>query len=615
MELHENRPRQYDILTLEPDNLKTILDTLSAIFSSAIKTPISYKDTGYNISNSFGRFNLFPHQKALVYHMFQKERSLRTGTTIAGVQLFGRYSILGDKQGTGKTLAALAYIAFCKIHPTPQIAPYLHHTSHNNFFSYLLHPNSLRTNIYVIPNTDIDNMKSLLESQTTLTYTFIKKQNHMSQALIDNMPDLIVIPTSQYNSFCQFAEDNNLIFERCFFENIENIHLYSPQSNICAHFTWLVTHQWFNFIFPFTNLYNYGITLDNAIEDCGHNQEGMKNYIASERTRSNDLTSHIRSVFSRFITTHPLRQKLILRTSDSFLNSSVNPKTIEVRSIKYNHDDRFHVIYPIHSITVFNLIQDNDLHGALESIGAQQIYCQESMKKLCRDNTFDEACPICYDDEVKIKTLTNCCKQIFCANCILSSCSTTRTDKCPLCRQTISGSKLVSLFKTPTASPETNGLHKSSALINYLIKNKEAKSMLYYPNQSRFAKIYSALKSANIHFEQLSGPRNANKSKIEKFNNNRTNLLIVHDIEHLTGHYIPTVSSLILYPNTVSLKEREFLLSKIQCFIRPEPLIVVDFVLEAAATTGTPELQPVAPASPGVINTNLGDSSVATSHT
>ncbi len=626
------RQRQFDILSIEPDNLKTVLDTLSAVFSSTIKNPVSYKDTGYNISANFGQYTLFPHQKALIYNMYQKEKALRTGTTIAGVQLFGRYSVLGDNQGTGKTLAALAYIAFCKHYPTPLISPYLHNMSHNNFFSFLQHPNSIRTNLFVIPNMDIDNMKLILENQTNLSYRIIKKQNHMSQELIENLPDLIVIPTSQYNSFCQFSQENNLIFERCFFENLENIHLHGPQSTICAHFTWLITHQWFNFIFPFTNLYNYGITLDRAIEDNYSNEsEDFKKYIAFERTHSNDLTEHIRSVFARFITTHPLRHKLILLTSRNFLNVSLNPKPIEVRSIHFNHDDRFHVIYPLNSNTVNSLLQDDDITGALESVGAQQIYCQNTMKSACRPNTFDEACPICYNEEIEMKTLTNCCKQLFCARCIISSCTVNKTDKCPLCRQTMIGTKLLSLTN-PTDNLQLSGIHKSMALINYLNIHKDIPTMLYFPNQARFQKIQSALKSANIHYELLCGPRNANKTKIDKFiassnsltQTRPTKLLIVHDIEHLTGHYIPTVSCLILYPNITTNREREFLLGRIQCLVRAEPLVVVDFVLdETAATPSIPELPSTevidaigtAPASSGDINTNLGESTLAISHT
>ena len=91
----------------------------------------------------------------------------------------------------------------------------------------------------------------------------------------------------------------------------------------------------------------------------------------------------------------------------------------------------------------------------------------------------------------------------------------------------------------------------------------------------------------DIHYEMLNGPRSSNRSKIEKFNNNKISLLILHNHEQLTGYYIPKVSHLILYPDYTNANIRQFLLGRTQSFIRAAPLAIVDFVLSGTAVTAT----------------------------
>ncbi len=589
------------------DNLKTIIDSLKSIFTTSIKGPV--QPIAANLltgaATKFGNYILYSHQRALIEEMKRKETAFRTGTNVAGshpsaaggqtlltaeqrggsgIQLFSRFAILGDPIGTGKTIASLAYIAKCKRVPIPPISPYLHPQSHTNFFSTSSAKTTIKTNLFIIPNMDLPQLIDTLENQNELSYKIIKKTNHINQTLIEELSqlDLIVIPVSQYSTFCEFMNENSITFERSFFENIDNIHLTNNNSSIISHFTWLITNNWFNYIFPETNLFDYGSTLDNFMANNYNNlPSDLQYYIQSQRTNTQHSTPNNRSLFNNFVIQHPYRHQLITITTGSYLSASLCPGKLDHKIIKYNIDERFQVIYPIYSQSINTLINQNDIMGALDAIGSQ-ILPREQVLQLCR-NQSEEQCPICFVD-YNVPTLTPCCKNLMCAECIIKSCVMNLTNKCPFCRQEIHGTKLIaSDISTNSEDIEEQGISKINALVNYLKEKTNESILLYFPNQARFSKLKKALKLNNIHYEILSGPRSANKAKIGKFNLGRTNLLIVHDQDHLIGYYIPKVSHLIIYPDFCNLNIRQFLMGRIQSFVRVAPLTVVDFTFEGTA--------------------------------
>lgn len=623
-------------LIRQPDSLKTILDSLRSIFTNAIQRPKEIPLQNKLFPNSspsgiavvpkkFGTFTLFSHQTALTQEMYERECAFRQGAAFAGLNLFSRFAILGDPVGTGKTIAALAYIAKCKQTGPLPVSAYLHSMSQSNFFSTCNIYPSNRTNLFIIPYTHLTAFKDILDSQNEIRYKIIKKQNQINDNLLDELHqlDLIVVPSTQYTAFSEFMADANIIFERCFIEDHTNLHLNINHCNINAHFTWLITNNWFNFLFPDTSLYEYGVTLDRMIEDLyilnpqPHWFTDFIQYVTFQRQIITNNTPMPRSIFSKFIVQHPLRHHLIVCTTGKYLQISINPPSVKNENIHYNYDDRFQVIYPIFSPVVRQLIEDNDIHAAMESIGAQSISVDD-FNQTVKDDDVEEHCPICFDD-YSVPTITDCCKNIFCSKCLLKTCVLNQTNICPMCRQTICATKLLKTITNETAAEERPGIHKIQALIKYLQDNINTPIMLYFPNQARFGKLKSALKNADIHYEILNGPRNSNRQKIEKFNTGNTNLLIVTNEDYLTGFYIPKVSCLIFYPEGLNYNSRNIILNHVHRLIRAEPLVVADFVETAvvAGASGVMEraLAGIAEASSGETNISLGDSAVATSHT
>ncbi len=588
-------------------NLKLVLDNLKAVFSGAIKTPISDLSQGPQnqiyFPKNFGNYTLFSHQNAIIAHMKQKENSFRTGKSIGGVQLYSRFGILGDAAGTGKTVAALAYMAQCKRSPSLRTSSYLHPQSQTNFFSIMNINNEIPTNLYIIPTTEIANMTRILENQNELRYLIIRKANQINDNLLQEFAnlDLIVISGSQYHGFSEFASTHNLIFQRTFFENIHTLFVNLGQSSIHSQFTWLITHDWFNILYPDFSLYDYGNVLDNMIEDHYSNTgEDFINYINTQREQLINQTPSSRSLFNQFVSFHPLRHHLVLLTSNNYLQKSINPSSIQTKTINYDYDDRFSITYPVFSTIINGLITDEDYDSIIDCIGANRISKDEINAK-CRDGTVDEDCPICCST-YNYPTLTNCCNNIFCLSCIVKHCTTSHTESCPFCRGIVNGTQLQT-FAEP--QPVQQGKYKMTALCEYINANKNAKILLYFPNQSRLGKLKAAFREAHIHYEILSGPRSANIKKMDKFNNNsNTNLLIVMDESVLTGYYLPSVTSFIFYPEITSARIKNFFYNRIHRLIREAPLTIVDFSiggLADAETAGTAE------AASGVINTNLGD--------
>jgi hypothetical protein len=588
-------------------NLKLVLDSLKAVFSGAVKTPLSDWSQGpqnqVHLPKHFGNYTLFSHQNTLIAHMKQKENSFRTGKSIGGVQLYSRFGILGDAAGTGKTVAALAYMAHCKRHPSLRISPYLHPQSQTNFFSTIHISNEIPTNLYIVPTTEIANLTRILENQNELRYLIIRKANQINDNLLQEFHnlDLIVISGSQYHGFSDFASANNLIFQRTFFENINTLFVNMGQSSIHSQFTWLITHEWFNILYPDFSLFDYGNVLDNMIDDLYSNAgEDFTNYIHSQKEQLTNQTPSSRSLFNQFVSHHPLRHHLLLLTSNKYLQASINPANVKTNTILYDYDDRFSITYPVFSTIIRGLINDDDYDGIIDCIGANKVSKDEINAK-SRDGTVDDECPICCS-KYSYPTLTNCCNNMFCLSCIVNHCTMSHTELCPFCRGILNSTQFLTLAEP---LPAQQGIYKMTALCEYINANKNAKILLYFPNQSRLGKLKTAFREAHIHYEILSGPRSANIKKMDKFNNNsNTNLLIVMDEATLTGQYLPSVSSIIFYPEINSARIRNFFYNRIHRLIREAPLTVIDF---SARTLTDAEAAGTAPAASGVMNTSLGD--------
>ncbi len=607
------------------DTLQTALDSLKGIFSLSIKTPVPLiaPNTPKKLPTHFGQYTLFSHQKALIENMKQKENSFRTGSNnLDNINLFSRYAILGDPAGTGKTIAALAYISYCKKFKTPCVANFLHHQSQTNFFSISSSSTNINTNLFIVPLNDLANLTKILENQTELKYAIIKKENHIynifnNSAALHGL-DLIVVSSTQYNKFSEMSSEHGIQFKRCFFENINNLNLYSAHCTINAEFTWLITHDWFNILYPNINLFDYGSLLDNIINDRYNTAtEDFKNFIEAQREIFTNNTPATRSLFYRFVNVHPFRHRLILTTTGNYLRISIDPIEIKNHTIKYNYDTEFQKIYSISSPTVQNLLNNNEIVSAMEAIGVNRIK-QNELVNYTRSEDLDDQCPICCDD-YQYPTVTACCKNVFCGHCIIKSIKSTPTVICPLCRQHVVTNRLISVLPEKDPPP---GLHKLDALVKYLKQIlKKEHVLLYYPSVIHFSKLKDRLKKENIHYELLNGPRASNKRKIDMFNDGKVKFLIIQEDSYLISHYVPKVTNLILYPDNNPHKTINFFYNRIHRLIREEPLTVVNFGLEvdviapaSGETTGT-DAAGTAEAAVGDINTNLGDSVVATSHT
>jgi SNF2 family DNA or RNA helicase len=611
------------------DTLKTTLDSIKGIFSNTVKTPLQQiaPNVHKKIPLNLGTYKLFSHQRALIEEMRIKENAFRSGSTLKGsdIQLFSRYGILGDPSGTGKTITALSYISYCKQYKVPNISHYLHQTSQTNFFSFTAIPTNLNTNIFVVPVSDMSNLISMLEKQNDLTYKIIKKENQIHNTLESNEfnnLDLIVISSTQYNRFSDICSERGLVFKRCFFENIHNLHLFSANCTVNAQFTWLITHDWFNILYPTINLFDYGGVLDTILnEEYRFASDDFKQFINQQREIISNNSPPIRSLFNRFVNIHPFRHRLIVSTSNDYLRISIDPVEIQNEILQYNHDVVFQKVYSITSATVQNLINKNDIVGALEAVGTNRIK-ENELINFTRSEEIDDQCPICYDD-YEYPTVTGCCKNVFCGGCILKSACSVPNTICPICRQHITTNKLVSVIPEKGIQP---GLYKLDALIKYLKQESglleptiQNSVLLYFPSVIHFSKLKEKLKKENIHYELLAGPRSANKTKIDKFNNRRVKFLIVQDESYLNGHYLPNVTNLILYPDINSTKLTVFFLNRIHRLIREDTLTVVTFKVSEELivdeASDAIDVAGTAPAAVGDININLGDSVVATSHT
>jgi hypothetical protein len=466
------------------------------------------------------------------------------------------------------------------------------------------------TNLLIVSNNYLPVIKSLLDNQTEVTSLIVKRQNHLTEELLTALPDLLIVPVSQANNFINFAKENDYTFHRCFIDDQAASSIHSRE-RLRVEFTWLLTEHWSRMIWPDLEFADLENVLERILNELLPNcSQTMRDYIQFEKLFSHPI-SH-RSLLYNYVSFHPMVSKLIVLSDINAIKESMNITTEHTTIIKYSHDDPLQIVHSLTSTVVGDQLANNNIIGAIQNIGAQilspELWNAEKYAYI-RQETDDESCPICYET-INYPTVTDCCRKLFCAACIIKSCRANNTCICPMCRQRLFGNKLITVASLPKP-PNYYYPSKMKSLVSYLESKRNNPTLIYFPYEPRLNKLKAVTKLANIQLEILTGNRFDCQRKIQHFNT-KGGVLVITDIKQLQGCQLPSTAVLIFYPDNVAPSIQQIL--RMHTYSLTLALEAATFVEDAAlAITGSSP--GAAPASCGVVNTSLGLSSVATSHT
>lgn len=443
------------------------------------------------------------------------------------------YGILADRVGSGKSLVALSLVkaplcansrvdvhmsggaVFLRSIAFPDYNDFTqclvdsagNKRSSSDFLRQALEQSPTRklythTAFFIVPHHLIHQWKTYVTTQTSLNCLFIQKtrdciptRENFFQELL--MSDAVFVTTTMFKTLTQEIGFNgprfsNIVWSRLFLDEADTI--YGIASNaVSARFTWFISGSHLNFVFPL------GISssaMERLPEECIERLgSGTINGLT---VRNHGIVADYLGV--AFNPMEPKLTRLIIRNSDSWLNSSLSAPIITHREIMCEKLITTSVLKGFVSDSVIEALHAGDKHAAIEALGitgiantkqsvishVRQLFenrLQHAKGQLQFKQTFDYSthhareegiatatrhvtdisrqidnleeriaaemdsgslCPICYDSpDSEASAITPCCNKIFCFTCICECFggSKQKQSPCPICRTPINSIK------------------------------------------------------------------------------------------------------------------------------------------------------------------------------
>jgi SNF2 family DNA or RNA helicase len=580
--------------------------------------------SGYAVQPQEIKVPLRPHQLAMIHAMREKERKCIEGFTINNEVHYSQTAILGDKVGSGKTLTTLGFIANKKHNPITSVFNMIHNKSQTTFWSQRpVHAMECSGNVLIIvPHTLFHQWKFAIQQQTTLSFFEVKTTKALEKNDFNELiksRDITLMSNTIIKTFMA-SENRHLIqWSTVIFDEIDSIHFTSTVPKPRANFYWLITATWPNVLFQGHYMYMSNIFLAQRAAAGLHpdlvellHQDQVTN--GSNYYSRYDIKSA--SFFSEFLTKHPSRGHLVLRTNTQFMEQSWRSPPIVEQRITCETPISHRIIAQYVNSEIQELLHAGDIQTALEKLGVNNTsqsslinaLCETREKELDRlEKTLifkesieystpqakeqaiaalktkitsikeqiaslkqrilhvkDEICAICFE-EPKIPTFVLCCERLFCGACIINCIQ--RNPSCPLCRSALDfkrlrqleadgaeGTKENTIIETPERKPK-----KKDALFKLIAENRTGRFLVFNRYDNPFLEIEGQLLERGIKVATVKGNKDHISSTLKQFEKGDIQVLLMNSMQAGVGMDLKSATHVVLMHLMKTEEERQII--------------------------------------------------------
>ena len=501
------------------------------------------------------------HQKTAIYAMSQVETDGKITTNNYIIET--NIGILADKVGSGKSLMIVSLIDKEQI---PIQHPIISYGNPFVCIKSLASQQAVRTNIIIVPHNLVNQWIKFFGSSKLKIIKFNKKKDFepfmydtKKEINMIESYDVAIVSANKYSDF------NNLFtgyrWARIFIDEVDSIKL--PRSiDWSANFIWFITAtpNGLKYIYKTYIKYIFS-TMSNDIFD---------NIIIKNEDQYVDFSMALplpkRYIIECFTPKElQIIQQFIPNSILSMINAGNAKEAIEKLNCNVGTDKNI--------IQVVTQKIREDLHNQEIKLEAQKkmiVHDKEEYEKKIKqimkmiekyqnrlkaieENIYgmkDSFCPICMG-EYENPVLVNCCKNIFCFECIALSLKT--NDKCPYCREVIHISDLNFIDNDDSIKKniKKKKIHekkpKIEVLQEILNKNKKGKYLIFSNYSETFIKIIEQLNEMNIKHSILSGTNDKIDNTIKKFTSGEINVLMLNAQYYGSGLNLQMATDVIMY--------------------------------------------------------------------
>ena len=514
---------------------------------------------------------LYPYQKSSIHRMSELETAkiIKIVHTEKELEIDTRVGILADKVGAGKTVEIMGLL--CNdIDPSNRFYSYEQYTSpYFNIKTLNISESQVQSNLIVVPHNLVDQWIEII-TKSSLTYYVINRQKKLQafNEMVD-IPDIILV-SSTFISKCDFK----LYWKRIIIDEPHIVKM-PVKFSYTGNFIWLICATPELCFSSGARLFNklFGLNYHQIVR-CGLSKaiivKNQDDYIEQSRNLPNIieifvncLTPTYLNMFHNVIPPNImelLQAGCITEAIDSLECESGTTENI-IKSLTKYYETQLHNVNS--NIEYINnlIIGYNDRQARL----APKIQERDQLtakiegikKRICEIN--DSTCPICID-EFTNPTVTPCCQNAFCLECIIQSIS--HTKKCPYCREPIYVQQLCSIVDNQEDDTQDNDNQdndddniagdetrtKIENLIKIINESDATRSFLVFSKfDNTFKDIKTKLGEESISYDLLKGSQTSIKKKIEKFSEKKTKVILLNSDSFGSGLNLEMASDIIIY--------------------------------------------------------------------
>jgi len=565
------------------------------------------------------------HQLAALEAMRQKELSLQIGFKYLPSSeevLFSRFAILGDSVGVGKTLMCLGHISQMSTHPLTQNQVPLSNLNPESTFSCFSISPTLATpqeNLYdsliVVPHTIYRQWQECITTQTTLKTHLLKTFRDLDKdSLITNLRSshVTLISNTLFPNFMNTLRLKEVqpTWRRIFYDEADSIKIPSTCKFPKAFMTWYISATYKNLLFPNFPYHSHMLRLipEEFIQSLAPElQESVNNFMIQHPSVTFYKTLSIGFFKDHLLCTHSLRGHLVIRSSQEFLNYSIQLPELHQQIIRCQLPRSYRILDSSIPPETETLLHAGDIQGAFQSLGisththltiveAVTEYRKKELQRLQRVLEFKrqeeysspqakeqaiqnlekkiqnstqqiqgiqarileaskDSCGICFDEPTNT-VITPCCTKLFCGNCMLTWFRLRSV--CPMCRSEIEPGNLTSLGTSANIIPIPVIPQKMDALLQILQENPTGRFLIFSRFDSPLQTIQEQVR-AEYPSDTLQGNKDTIAKTLSEFEKGNIRILLLNSQIAAAGLNIPTATHLILMHKMGTEEEKQIL--------------------------------------------------------
>jgi SNF2 family DNA or RNA helicase len=453
------------------------------------------------------KIKLWPHQLTMVSRCLKYENGHISPQRFPHVRDHDRIhaddfistqvGVICDSVGAGKSYAILALIMsqYNGQHDTNKITTIKSYGNDRVHVSWNRSYIPVRTSMLVIPHILVSQWKRYIsEFSDSIRHTIISKQSQCNNFVETILPrldetDLVVVTCSFYNQIAREIMQSNYCMRRVVYDEVDNMNIPNCK-NVNSRFYWFVTASYANLLYPRGNYY-YDNDAQRTVWHCSglHNSGFVKNVFM-------DLSFNLPIDYFK---------TLFLKNSDTYIHESISLPDPNYQIVRCATPPEIQILTGFANEDVIQCLNARDITSALRLVNPRQVSDEDNLVglqisrlvkdlhnmsvriELARSLEYDDpsaqeqdinrlmdrkgelesriegikerirscdTCCICYDT-IHIKTLTPCCSNAFCFECLTRWLA--RKKNCPLCKSNVNSTELLTI-QQQQPSPHTGTL-------------------------------------------------------------------------------------------------------------------------------------------------------------